>query len=186
MKTTQFSVLDLAERRQRMQRGLHSLMGTDGSTLSFDQCHEYVRPSDTHPFGLSLPIPSPGHWRGKEIKFVGGHATDTTVQVLLAQIRFWTNHCEEGQINKLRIINTPFGAQVDGRNYVFFEAWVGAQVIISGETTNFSGGGKSAREELLNVFVLLSEIYGVPIEEVQLTEHFELRKLYQIEIGARV
>lgn len=163
----------------RLTRGLVTLMQPEKSTYfkHLDQCGEYIRRKAQHPFGLDVPD-GDGVF-GTEITFVGAWATDITVETFLANIRFWANYTDGQRITKLRVISVPTG-EAPGQHYVFFEAWVNSKVLISGETTDHSGAGNLAREELEDVFSILSFAYQIQIERVTVRKPAELliRELY--------
>lgn len=146
-----------------------------------DQCDEYINPWPVHPFGLDLPEREPGMPRVR-ISFVGTHATETSVAVFLAHIRFWAGYVDGCKATKLRVISMPFAGGQKNQNYVFFEMWATSTIVtVSGETTDFSGGGNLARQKLEDVFAVLANIYGLEIERVQLEQPFsteDLRNLY--------
>ncbi len=157
-------------------RGLDSLMKPNKHLGHIDQCHKYIRSKGVHPFGLSVPVEA----RSGHIDFVGAGATDMTVDVFLSCVRFWVGYTEEACVKKLRVISTQFpGAMQRNHHHVFFEVQTGYQVIISGETTDFSGAGNTARVELEDVFALLSSTYGVEIERVTLGQVTPIRELYE-------
>lgn len=144
-----------------------------------DECSAQgcINPLPTHPFGLSLP-PSRSAAINPRINFVGAHATDMSVEAFLANIRFWAGYAEGRQIQKLRVISIHEPAMPDGGHYVFFEFWSCRHVIISGETTDCSGAGNAARQELEDVFAVLSSVYKMPIERVTLNRKLDLDSLY--------
>jgi hypothetical protein len=161
------------------KRGLDSLMKPDKHLGHIDQCYEYIRTKTVHPFGLNgldLRVIGPNG----RIDFVGANATDMSVNVFLSCVRFWVGHTEEAWVRKLRVISTQFpGAREKNQHHVFFEVQTEYQVIISGETTDFSGAGNAARQELEDVFALLSSTYGVEIERVTLNLVTPIQSLYE-------
>lgn len=143
-----------------------------------EDCHQFTNPLNTHPFGLDIPEPRPGLGKVR-IDFVGANATDMSVESFLVRIRQYAGYTDGTRISKLRVINVP---QAQGANYVFFEFWAIGRVVISGETTDFSGSGNTAREYLEDVFAVLSHTYNVAIERVQLTRGIQIRRLYSEQV----
>lgn len=143
-----------------------------------DECNQYTNPLSEHPFGLDLP--SYRHF-SPEIRFVGASATDMTVEAFLANIRFWVGCTENCMLSKLRVIKAPVGYDNQEHNFVFFEVWAGQMSIISGEMPDCGGTVGTDRRDLEDVFAILSQVYGVPIERVQLKEPADLNALYEAE-----
>ncbi len=160
--------------------------GKGMASKHLDHYTKYCQELRDHPFGLDLPVPNPIF--GREIRYVGAGATDISVDVFLANIRFWTNCHENALVEKLRVINSPDPRHTKKENQrVSFEVWIGTLVIISGETNNFSGAGNAARRQLENVFATLSMIYAVPIERVSLKQAVSLDQLHGWPaVGSRV
>ena len=163
-----------------LMRGLSQLMRPGKSSrywMHLDACHEYITDHDTHPFCLP-PIASPLDVEVRRFKFVGAHATDISTMVFLANIRFWLDFPEVRRLSGLRVISMPFVGGVQGQHHIFFEIQTQHDSIISGETTDFSGAGNTARTELEGVFAVLSHVYGVDIVRVNVPR-IPLAKLYQ-------
>ena len=148
-----------------------------------DDCHGYTHQHQGHPFGLDLPPQEAWRHIQPQVNFVGANATDVSVEVFLAHVRFWAGYTEDGKITKLRVISMPFAGGARGQNHVFFEMWTPSQVTISGETTDFSGAGGAARRELEDVFAVLSQVYGVEIERVQLNKIIRIQDLYAEKVS---
>lgn len=160
-----------------LPRGLSLLMKPGNVNLAhIDHCSKFTNRWFSHPFGLDLPERGAGMWSIK-INFVGTYATETTVDVFLAHVRFWAGYADGCKATKLRVISAPFASGQKGQNYVFFELWATSVVIVSGETTDFSGGGKLARQKLEDVFAVLANSYGLEIERVQLKQSLSIEDL---------
>ena len=169
-----------SEEQLTLMRGLVLLMVEESRYFRhLDQCSKYCSHRTEHPFGLDLPERD---WAPLErIVFTGAGATDMSVEVFLANIRFWSCYTKNGRVTKLRVINMPvsFSPEEKEHHYVFFEAWVGSQVFISGETTDCSGAGNAARNELESVFAVLSHCFGIKVERITLSRIIKIRELYK-------
>lgn len=143
---------------------------------NIDDCTEHTNPWEIHPFGLDIPDKKTGP--SINIDFVGAHGTLTSVEVFLAHIRFWAGYVDGRRLTKLRVINMQYPKLKPGNDYVFFEVQNRSRVIISGETTNFSGGGNTARRELENVFAILAQVYELEIERVRAERLIPIQELY--------
>ncbi len=159
-----------------LSRGLSLLMMHERPRyfIKPEHCQTYVNPFPSHPFGLDVPPREVG-MGSIRINFVGARATDMSVEAFLVYIRQWGGYVDGQKITKLRVINMP---ERQGENFVFFEIWSTGYVIISGETTDFSGAGNTARQELEDVFAVLAHIYSLTIERVQLNGKFPIERLY--------
>lgn len=154
-------------------------MGGDGHSRYYRTVDDFKRSvhHHTHPFGLSLP--NDNFFHGRELTFVGDHATDMSVEAFCATLRFWLGYTEEQRVTKLRVIRTRFPDGEHGQHHVFFEVWLGnSQAFMSGETTDFSGAGKHAMNELQGIFEVLSFVYGVQIETHTFDFEADLSALY--------
>jgi hypothetical protein len=164
-----------------LMQGLSHLMrpgkGSRRLWMHLDECHDYVVSHESHPFDLPL-IPSPLEVEMREFKFVGAHATDMSVMVFLAHIRFWIDFPDGNRLSGLRVINTQAPGGSKEQHQVFFEIQTQHASIISGETNDYTGAGNSARTELENVFAVLSFVYGMEIHRVEVPR-VPLNKLYQ-------
>ncbi len=131
-----------------------------------------------HPFGLTLP-PDPSFGESR-FSFVGAHASDKSVEAFCVSICPWIGHTEGNTVTKLRIISTNVYGGKSNQHFVFFEVWFGDQkAFMSGETTNFSGAGNTARQKLLAVFELLAVIYGIHIERHLISRPVDPETLYK-------
>lgn len=159
--------------------GLVVLMGGDGHKQYYPSADDFEGTVHhaVHPFGLSLP-PDP-FLGSRRFAFVGAHATDRSVEAFCATLRSWMGHVEEQRVTKLRVISTKFPGGQPGQHHVFFEVWLGdLAAFMSGETTDFSGAGNTARQKLQAVFDLLAVVYGVQIETHSFDRETDLSALY--------
>jgi hypothetical protein len=119
---------------------------------------------EQHPFNLTTPTET---W---EIRFVGAEATDMSVVAFTENIRHYAGYTPEDSVHKLCVTSFQFPDSPSGHHFVFYEVWIGDTVIISGETTNCSGAGNEAREELEDIFAVLKQVYNIEeIDRVTLT-----------------
>lgn len=146
-------------------RGLSYLMNVPKNEhyAHLENTFDYRAVHRRHPFGLSEPEVDRTDDRPR-ILYVGADSPDMTVQVFLAHIRETAGDREDNRITKLRVIQSPAPGYNRGQYHVFFEVWIGCQAIISGETTNFSGAGGTARAQLEDVFSLLEKTYNLKAE----------------------
>lgn len=159
--------------------GLVVLMGGDGHKQYYPSADDFEGTVHhaVHPFGLTLPR-DPFFGR-RRFAFVGDGATDRSVEAFCATLRSQIGHAEEQRVTKLRVISTRFADGQPGQHHVFFEVWLGDQkAFMSGETTDFSGAGNTARQELQAVFELLAVVYGVQIETHSFDHEADLSALY--------
>lgn len=149
---------------------------------NLEATQEYVNPLSSHPFGLDTTMEEP--WRPISIKFVGANAPDMSVEAFLAHVRFWVGYTPGNELKKLRVITMPFPKGSPDQKYVFFEFWASRQIIISGETTNFSGAGNAARQQLEDVFSVLELVHKVSLERVEAKSVVRIPDLYAAEVDA--
>jgi hypothetical protein len=149
-------------------KGLSILIQANKSIYfrNLGDCTDYIRFKDKHPFGLSVPQVKP--MGTIKIRFVGARRTEMSVECFLVHIRTLVDWMEGCRVTKLRVISIPEVRPINGvvAHVVFFEFWVGLQVIISGQTDDHSTAGNGARGKIESVFAVLSYAYKVPIERV--------------------
>lgn len=150
-------------------RGLAHLMqpgkGNKWTWRHLDVCHERIDRRSKHPFGLAMSPVSPGI-RSRNVTFVTTEASEECVQIFLAAVRYYVGFQEEEHVTRLRVISMPISKGQRGQDDVFFELETENDTIISGLTTNYSGGGNVARLELEHVFALLAMLFNITIERV--------------------
>ncbi len=159
--------------------GLKILMGQERGSVHIDQCYQFILQKEKHPFGLDTPVAADRVMPACRIEFVGAGNTEDTVSVMVATIRYWVGPQPENTLKKLRVISVPFPGGQKGQHHVFFEVQTPFQVLISGETTDFSGAGRTACIKLESVFTLLANVYNVPVERITLLQPADLDQLYE-------
>ncbi len=153
--------------------GLTLLMSPTRNTMSIDSCCEHSRQHVSHPFDLQVPSSNFQRY----VRFVGAGDTDANVEIFLANIRFHVGTPPEVCLKELIVISTPFPCKKPNQHYVFFEIRTPGMIILSGETTDFSGAGNYARQQLEDVFALLSLVNKVEIQRVTLKKEVSFYKL---------
>ncbi len=144
-----------------------------------------------HPFNLDLP--TPGEWdspQAGDIMFFQGIGSDAVVKAMVACINFGVvsgpqQFCYP---RKMRVIYAQCTAERPNDHMVYFEICTISGVFICGDCSDCSGGGGHATSEMLGIFALLSTLYTVPIEKIEIpyetaltcSKNFE--KEYEIQL----
>ena len=125
-----------------------------------------------HPFLLDIPQRTGSNvYHSAEVYVFCTGATDISVETMIAHINWALGSytVDVKNIVRLRILNVQCSKQDPKKHFVFFEAWTSCGVFINGSCTDFSGGGKAGTRQMTSVFKLLSTIYEVEIEEVEIS-----------------
>lgn len=125
-----------------------------------------------HPFKLDLPVyTSEDFPLSKEVMFFSGIGSDGVVKAMSACINFGVISGAQhySSPRKMRVIYAQCSSDRPNDHMVYFEIWTVSGVFICGDCTDCSGGGGHATSELLGIFALLSTLYSVPVEKIEIS-----------------
>lgn len=146
---------------------------------------------EEHPFKLDLPVYTDEDFPlSKKIMFFSGIGSDGVVKAMSACINFGIVSGQQSYCypRKLRVIYAQCSLVRPNDHMVYFEIWTISGVFFCGDCTDCSGGGGRATSDMLGIFTLLSTIYSVPIETIEipyewaLTSSKNFDKKYEIQL----
>lgn len=126
-----------------------------------------------HPFDLPrLELKFKGNdlWRSyhRHFSFVGKQRSTDIESMRREAVKLLTGPILEYDLPKLqlRVILAEADKDDPKQHYIFFEMASPAATLMCGGCTDYSGAGKSGKEEMDRFFALLADIYDVQIEKV--------------------
>ena len=162
--------------------GLYALTSTK---FNFDrdpgQVFRLGRPMRVHPLGLDLP--PPGEF-GDNLAFLQV-GSDKTVGLMAAVINRSVGGATVSPLfERLRIINVQCHRDQPKDHFCYFELWIWGKSYLCGDCTDCSGAGGHANRQMRGVFTLISSLYAVAVEEVELPYN-EDRNLWTLGMRER-
>ena len=150
------------DRRGNRRTGLGLLLAATGSDADVNRYTSRWQPTDGHPFGFDLP---------KDMTYGGvvlfaSPGSDASVRHMASWVKFFCKGSTHmvGGVDRLRFFTVRPHDEMSERRY-FAEVWVGNMVAIGGDLTYFSGGGGASMQDMRSLFLALSAIYELDIEE---------------------
>ncbi len=120
-----------------------------------------------HPFGLDVTPPNSRDY-GKVILVAYPGATEPSVKAMIAHLMLALGDYASAArqpVERLREI------QIGDHNghYIYFEVWTRLDKYICGGCTDCSGEGGSGTQKMRSIFAVLSAVYGVHHEVVEIS-----------------
>ncbi|OGG49668.1 hypothetical protein A2763_03235 [Candidatus Kaiserbacteria bacterium RIFCSPHIGHO2_01_FULL_54_36] len=152
----------IKDRRGDRCSGLGLLLDSKGGRWpDFDALGPRLKKVTEHPFGFSLPEHI-GHGAAYILPCRG---SDDSVKDMATCIRCYAaGHGKSSGVQRLRIFTVRQVSDMAERRYLF-EVQFTNMMFIGGDCTYFSGGGGSATQQLRGIFLALSSIYDIDVEE---------------------
>lgn len=118
-----------------------------------------------HPFDLEIPGERNNSFYHRRIEFLGspGH-TDESIEHLEVNLGWSLGN----NITHLRIIYAQCDIKNTDQHDVYFEIGLSSRIFIIGGCTDFSGTGGSGKEHMERLFTLISFVYEVKIDQVEI------------------
>lgn len=143
---------------------LNSEKGRWGNIQRYGQ---YAKVVPRHPFGLDVTLPVAGDY-GKIMLVAYSGVTETSVKGMIAHLMYalGNGHSRDGRdVSRLREIQLGD----DNGHFIYFEVWTSLDKYICGGCTDSSGEGGSGTQKMRSIFALLSHVYEVPHEVVEIS-----------------